>query len=56
MPTDDRGFVLLGPLGGSAGRRGNQACSSYPAPGGLAPADTKVPAALAARDSVSPNT
>ncbi len=43
-------FVLIGPLGAfaSAGR----ACSSYPTPGALAPAGTKVPASLAARYSL----
>jgi Imelysin len=41
-------LVVLGPLGAS----GPPACSSYPAPGSLAPAGTKVPAALATRYSV----
>jgi iron uptake system EfeUOB component EfeO/EfeM len=42
-------LFVLGPLGSSAA---GQACSSYPAPGGLAPASTKVPANLAASYSL----
>jgi iron uptake system EfeUOB component EfeO/EfeM len=42
-------LVLFGPLGASAG---NTSCSSYPAPGKLAPAGTKVPAGLASTYSV----
>ena len=41
-------LVLLGPLGAS----GQPACSSYPAPGSLAPAGTKLPSTLAARYSL----
>ncbi len=41
-------LVAFGPLGGS----GQPACSSYPAPGSVAPAGTKVPAALASRYSL----
>ncbi len=41
-------LVLAGPLGAS----GSRACSSYPAPGTLAPAGAKVPATLAARYSL----
>ena len=45
-------LVLVGPLGASANHSGDQACASYPAPGKLASAGTKVPAALAARYSL----
>ena len=44
--------VLVGPFGASAKGPGDQPCSSYPAPGKLAVAGTKVPAALAARYSL----
>ena len=39
-------------LGVSAGRGGDRPCSSYPAPGMIAPAGTKVPAGLVARYSL----
>ena len=42
-------LILFGPLGASAG---DKSCSSYPAPGKLASAGTKVPAGLAATYSV----
>jgi hypothetical protein len=45
-------LVLAGPFGASAKGPGDQPCSSYPAPGKLAAAGTKVPAALAARYSL----
>jgi hypothetical protein len=45
-------LVLVGPFGASAKGPGDQPCSSYPAPGKLAGAGTKVPAALAARYSL----
>lgn len=45
-------LVLLGPVGASAKRGGDPPCSSYPAPGTLAPAGTKVPEGLAATYSV----
>ena len=45
-------LVLVGPFGASAKGPGDQPCSSYPAPGKLAAAGTKVPAALAARYSL----
>lgn len=43
-------LVLLGPLGVSAGE--GRPCASYPTPGALAPAQTKVPATLAGRYSL----
>ena len=45
-------LVLFGPLGASAKRGGDPPCSSYPAPGKLAPAGTELPAGLAATYSV----
>ncbi len=49
-------LVLVGPLGASAKRAADQPCSSYPAPGKVAPAGTKVSAALAARYSLLSDT
>jgi hypothetical protein len=49
-------LVLVGPLGASAKRAAAQPCSSYPAPGNVAPAGTKVPVALAARYSLLSDT
>jgi hypothetical protein len=45
-------LVLFGPLGGLAKRSGASSCSSYPAPGTLAPSGTKVPASLTSRYSL----
>jgi hypothetical protein len=44
--------ALLNPLGTSAARAAEPPCSSYPAPGTLAPAGAKVPTALASRYSI----
>ncbi len=49
-------LVLVGPFGASAKVPEDQRCSSYPAPGKLAAAGTKVPAALAARYSLLSDT
>ena len=45
-------LILFGPLGGSGGSAADPPCSSYPAPGTLAPAGTKVPPGLTARYAV----
>ena len=45
-------LILFGPLGGSGGSAADPPCSSYPAPGTLAPAGTKVPPGFTARYAV----
>jgi hypothetical protein len=45
-------FVLLGFVGSAGASAAQRPCSSYPTPGALAPAGTKVPAGLAAKYSV----